>query len=72
MVFYPDTVINSLIHANIIYYNCTYFTIRMNRKAIQRQPGQNLNTSRCRPCPSLSIWPRRLATLPNSMLFWVS
>lgn len=45
MVFYPDTVINSLIHANIIYYNCTYFTIRMNRKAIQRQPGQNLNTS---------------------------
>lgn len=30
--FSPATVINSLIHANIIYYNCTYFTIRLNHK----------------------------------------
>lgn len=44
MVFCPDTVINSLIHANIIYYNCTYFTIRMNRK-LTREVRPNLDST---------------------------
>lgn len=44
MVFCPDTVINSLIHANIIYYNCTYFTIRMNRK-LTREARPNLDST---------------------------
>lgn len=44
MVFCPNTVINSLIHANIIYYNCTYFTIRMNRK-LTREAKPNLDST---------------------------